>query len=201
MSVAIMARVWAESQRKGNELLLLLAIADNANDDGYCWPGIEYLADKTRVNRRSVIRLMKGLETSGELFVSHNRRTGNKYIVKTGLSDEDFMVAMRKYFGASDEAISDILSHKTADKISDMRVTSEVTQPCHIRSDTAMSLQPSLTINEPLEEKENIQYDSNNSSSTSHPRSDPKVSREGSRPKRVVSSAEDAQADAVRDVA
>jgi len=144
-----MSKVWAESQQKSNELLLLLAIADNANDNGYCWPGIEYLAEKTRVSRRTVIRLIKRLEDSGELFASHNRRTGNKYVVKTGLSDKDLAAILRKYFTLTDEAISDSLSHKKTEKICDTHVTSEVTQLCHIRSDTAMSLQPSLTVNEP----------------------------------------------------
>ena len=34
MSVKIMTRVWAHSQQKGGELLVMLALADFANDAG-----------------------------------------------------------------------------------------------------------------------------------------------------------------------
>jgi len=40
MSIKVMSYVWEASKAKGSELLLLLAIADHAADDGYCWPGI-----------------------------------------------------------------------------------------------------------------------------------------------------------------
>ena len=43
MSIAWMNRVWQEAPLEGNLLMLLLKLADNANDQGYCFPGIAYL--------------------------------------------------------------------------------------------------------------------------------------------------------------
>ncbi|MDQ3831906.1 MAG: helix-turn-helix domain-containing protein [Candidatus Tectomicrobia bacterium] len=70
MSIAIMTHVWQRSQHKGSELLLLLAIADNANDQGIAYPSVRTLAKKTRLSRRNVQYLINKVEQSGELRVS-----------------------------------------------------------------------------------------------------------------------------------
>jgi hypothetical protein len=83
MSIAIMTRVWSESQHKGSELLLLLAIADNANDQGVAYPSVRTLAKKTRLSARQVKRLIKVVELSGELRVSYETgpRGCNEYAI------------------------------------------------------------------------------------------------------------------------
>ncbi len=84
MSISIMTRVWAESQHKGSELLLLLAIADNANDQGVAYPSLHTLAKKIRMSRRNVIFLIKKLVDSGELRVemgTSRHRTNTYHIV------------------------------------------------------------------------------------------------------------------------
>jgi helix-turn-helix protein len=83
MSISIMTLVWSESQHKGSELLLLLAIADNANDQGVAYPSLRTLAKKTRMSRRNVIFLIKKLAESGELRVGIGtgpRRTNTYYV-------------------------------------------------------------------------------------------------------------------------
>lgn len=67
MSVKIMARVWAQSTRKDGELLVLLALADFANDAGECWPSIPILAEKARLTERQVRRVLDKLEEIGEI--------------------------------------------------------------------------------------------------------------------------------------
>lgn len=69
MSIRVMTNVWQHSKCKGADLLLLLAIADNANDDGYAWPGIESLATKTRMSQRSIQYNTKRLAAAGELVI------------------------------------------------------------------------------------------------------------------------------------
>jgi hypothetical protein len=70
-----MGRVWELSRHKGSELLVLLAIADYAKDDGSgAWPSINTLVSKTRLSERSVQYCLKALEASGELQVE--RGTG-----------------------------------------------------------------------------------------------------------------------------
>ena len=62
MSIKIMNAVWHLSKQKGTPLLLMIAISDNANDNGEAWPGIEYLARKIRMSERQTQRLVRDLE-------------------------------------------------------------------------------------------------------------------------------------------
>jgi hypothetical protein len=67
MSVRIMARVWAHSQRKDGELLVMLALADFANDAGESWPSIPVLAQKARLTERQTRRVLIKLEEASEI--------------------------------------------------------------------------------------------------------------------------------------
>jgi hypothetical protein len=70
MSMRMMTQVWERSEHKGSELLLMLAIADNANDQGIAYPSTKTLAKKTRLDHRHTRRLLRILERSGELTIS-----------------------------------------------------------------------------------------------------------------------------------
>lgn len=52
MSIKVSSLVWDCSGQKSGKLLLLLAIADHANEQGVAWPGIPLLARKTRLCER-----------------------------------------------------------------------------------------------------------------------------------------------------
>ena len=70
MSIQVMTLVWKGSLNKGSALLLLLAIADHAHDDGTgAWPSVETLAQQIRMTTRNTQRLLRLLEESGELVV------------------------------------------------------------------------------------------------------------------------------------
>jgi len=62
-----MARVWAHSQATGGGLLVMLALADFANDEGECWPHVATLAEKARLKMRAVQYLLPKLEAAGEI--------------------------------------------------------------------------------------------------------------------------------------
>lgn len=84
MSVKVMSLIWDRSRHQGSGLLIMLAIADNASDDGAnAWPSVTTLAKKTRLNIRSVPRLLKELEASGELTINRNAgpNRANSYII------------------------------------------------------------------------------------------------------------------------
>lgn len=84
MSVRAMSAVWEHSRMKGAPLLLLLAIADHANDKGHdAYPSIETLRRKVRMGERSVRRIVRLLEEEGELRTSIGTgpRGTNEYIV------------------------------------------------------------------------------------------------------------------------
>jgi hypothetical protein len=61
----------------GNERLMLLAIADSADDDGRCFPVIEDLAKKCAVSVRTAQSILGKLEEDGVLTVSHGIETGH----------------------------------------------------------------------------------------------------------------------------
>lgn len=72
MSVKVQSYVWEHSKQKSSRLLLLIAIADNANDDGFAWPSQSTLAKKVRTTKRNVQLLCNQLEDAGELII-YNR--------------------------------------------------------------------------------------------------------------------------------
>lgn len=53
----------------GNPLrkLVLIKLADNANDQGECWPSYQYIADQCEISKRSVINHIDALIKSGLL--------------------------------------------------------------------------------------------------------------------------------------
>ncbi len=72
MSVRTTARVWANSRHSGTELLMLLAIADFADDDGQAYPSVAGLAEKCRMKARNANYILTALQASGELAVRYN---------------------------------------------------------------------------------------------------------------------------------
>lgn len=109
MSIKVITLVWDKSEHKGNNLLTLLALADNANDDGYCWPGLDNIAKKTRVSRNTVIRCIKTLEETAELFALHSRRHGNKYLILVGRTDKHIKSALERYYEMSIDEIDSVM--------------------------------------------------------------------------------------------
>lgn len=81
MSIAMMTAVWERSKLEGGALLLELAIADHANDDGLAFPSIERLARKARLGKRQTYRLVRELVESGEISIEHGggRHRSNLY--------------------------------------------------------------------------------------------------------------------------
>lgn len=70
MSVRIMAEVFDRYPGGGTELLLALAIADHAHDDGTnVYPSVKRLAEKTRQSERSVQYHLRKMEETGWLLL------------------------------------------------------------------------------------------------------------------------------------
>ena len=69
MSIKISTKVWQHSRNKSGNLLVLLALADHANEEGYAYPGIPLLAREARMSQRHTRRCLNELVTSGELDV------------------------------------------------------------------------------------------------------------------------------------
>jgi len=77
MSVRVMSWVFEHSQARGNDRLVLLAIADQADADGLnAFPSIPTIARMSRVPSRTVQRCLDRLEELGELLVHRPQRQG-----------------------------------------------------------------------------------------------------------------------------
>lgn len=72
------ATSWAAEQRTGSPIskLVLLKLADNANDEGACWPSLETIADHTELSRRTVQDHLTRLEGMG-LIAVEERKAGS----------------------------------------------------------------------------------------------------------------------------
>lgn len=70
MSVAMISRVWKHSSQSGGPLLVLLAIADYADDHGRAYPSVPALMAKARLSERSVQYALRRLASSAELHVA-----------------------------------------------------------------------------------------------------------------------------------
>ena len=68
MSIRVMTQVWGSGRFDGNQLLLLLALADFADDGGgNVFPSVQKMAEKTRAARRTVQRNLRELVKDGVL--------------------------------------------------------------------------------------------------------------------------------------
>lgn len=77
VSVYIMSHVWRRYPNGGGEMLLALALADHAHDDGtHIYPSIKQLADKTRQSTRTVQYQLRNMEASGWLVLQNDGNGG-----------------------------------------------------------------------------------------------------------------------------
>lgn len=82
--------VWEESPVKGNERLLLLAIADCAADDGTnAYPSKQKLAEKTLLDLSTIRRIVNRLEQQGHLIVNRSTRRGRANIYTVPMTSAD----------------------------------------------------------------------------------------------------------------
>lgn len=79
-----MSKVWADQTITDHrELIVLLAIADFANNNGIAWPSIDSIASKSRLSRRSVFYALECLKKTGRLSIkTGGGRASSTYQIK-----------------------------------------------------------------------------------------------------------------------
>jgi DNA-binding transcriptional ArsR family regulator len=69
-----MSAVWEDAPVSEGTLLVLLALADFANEKGICWPSVGSLAKMARLERRQVQYVLRKLEEKG--LIAKEKMTG-----------------------------------------------------------------------------------------------------------------------------
>ena len=73
MSIKVMSWVW-EQDLPPLDKIVLMAIADHADDDGYAWPGMKRIAEKCSMEKRTVQRHVEKLQEQQLLKVESRQR-------------------------------------------------------------------------------------------------------------------------------
>ena len=111
MGYKVTTPVWDHSKAKGSDLLVLLAIADSAdNTTGDAYPSIQTLADLSRLSERGVRYSIRRLEAMGELSVCQRpgRKTSVYHVVLFDGIGAKFAPQEREDEGQSTTAIGAI---------------------------------------------------------------------------------------------
>ncbi len=69
MSIDLISAVFKRGPRDKSLLLVMVALADNANDAGVCWPRLSTIAHKSRISERTAMRLLSSLQSEGWLTI------------------------------------------------------------------------------------------------------------------------------------
>lgn len=95
MSLRWMSAVFAASEPRGTDRLMLLALADNANDEGVCWPSVETLQRKCGLGtRRAAEKALRRVEAwstrapAGCVRLRVEERAGRSSVYHLDLSDD-----------------------------------------------------------------------------------------------------------------
>lgn len=80
-----MSAVWA-LDLPSSEKFVLLALADNANDDGTCWPSVATICSKTSLAERTVRKVIHTLQQLGQLVISERYGRSNVFTVTPACS-------------------------------------------------------------------------------------------------------------------
>jgi hypothetical protein len=87
MSIKLMTAVWEREDLSPTHKLVLLALADWANDEGLCWPSINRLSTKTSMTSRGVQKTIRTLEKMGFVRREESLGKGNRYWISIPLNN------------------------------------------------------------------------------------------------------------------
>ena len=111
MSIQITSTIWKGSVRSGSRLLMLLALGDNANDEGICWPLVNTLAYKCRVKERAAQTILAHLQRTGDIYYeqARGRAHSNRFCLVTALDPDQARRTLSKWFGLKPKQVDAIL--------------------------------------------------------------------------------------------
>lgn len=84
MSTIIMAACWPLQKMSAAQKAVLISLADQANDDGVCWPAIPTISKRTCLSERAVQEAIAWLQTVGLVFREYRVNTSTSYTITPG---------------------------------------------------------------------------------------------------------------------
>lgn len=81
MSTMIMSQCWPLQGMTPAQKAVLVSLADNANDQGVCWPSVDSIAMRTCLSERSVQNAIKWLIDAGALHAQQRNGRSTVYTV------------------------------------------------------------------------------------------------------------------------
>lgn len=156
MSIKCMTAVWEHSKATGTSRLVILALADIANEAGYCWPSLTTLQKKCAAARQTVLNCLERLEQLGELYLDRKQRRGNLYVVLLGLDDQAILNTLTTHLELPAEeaqaALTTILENRNKSKNKTRKNKSKnLTRRVEKLDQTGLKIRPdpSLTVTDP----------------------------------------------------
>lgn len=143
MSVEVMSAVFKRYPNGGGEMLLALALADHAHDDGTkIFPFVQHLAEKTRQSVRSVQYQLRRMEESGWLILVNAGNGGygrpNEYRISPDWLKGAEIAPMKRVQSETEKGANDNAKGAIDDK-----------KGCNGLHPHITVKEPSTTINEP----------------------------------------------------
>jgi hypothetical protein len=134
VSIKVTNWVWRRSEARNGARLVMLALADRADDDGLAWPSIDDLCERTQLSPRAVQKGIAKLVEIGELQVESGggRRVRNRYRIvpkprtSDGVTDE---------YPRSPDGVTDS-KPRTSDGVSLEETPSFATETPHFATET-----------------------------------------------------------------
>lgn len=138
-----MTQVWERTDLSQSETLVALALADHSDDSGECWPSLERIAAKARLQKRQTQRVVQRLEEIGLVQVERavGRRNTNCY--RFTFHEQQKGVTATPFIEAAKGVTGDVK------KVSPV---TEKVSPVTRKGVTAMSPESPGTVIEPSEE-------------------------------------------------
>jgi len=103
MSIFYMDQIWASSTQKGGALVMQLALANFAGEDGMCYPSVASLAKFTRASEGRARKILKKLADDGDLIIIPRDGSPNVYQLTLGREDLDTCEGCQRGLFAGDQ--------------------------------------------------------------------------------------------------
>jgi len=86
MSIFYLSHAWKIKDVTPSEKIILISLADQANDDGVCWPSVQTLSLRTALKERTVRKVINDLAEKGFLKINRRKGSSNYYDLTPALN-------------------------------------------------------------------------------------------------------------------